>query len=223
MGSRIKCLSEVIEILTGVKQGDPVSLMMFNLSIAPLLRRLEKIRNGFKHGRKSVTLLVFADDLVLLSVSCDGMQGNIMVVEGFCQLTGLRLQAEKCHRFLIRPTEDSDTISDCDLWKVNGSKLNRMDLGSSKRYLGLGLDPRIGLAKPELQEKLDTWVKNIGDAPLKVLQRAEILKRYAIPRLLYAADHPGTNASYFQSLKWAKRMAVKSWPHLPSSMSDFIP
>ncbi|NXE55851.1 PO21 protein, partial [Casuarius casuarius] len=99
--STITCLevrekqSEVIKILTGVKEGDSMSLMLFSLPIDSLLYSLEKIRNCFKHSSKRVTSLAFADDLVLISDSWDGMQGNIVVVEEFCQLTGLRMQAEK--------------------------------------------------------------------------------------------------------------------------------
>ncbi|NXE57446.1 PO21 protein, partial [Casuarius casuarius] len=87
--------SEKVKILTGVKQGDPMSPLLFNLSMDPLLCRLEEGKEGFKYKNSSVSSLAFADDLVLLSDSWEGMQKNIQVVEEFCHLTGLKVQAAK--------------------------------------------------------------------------------------------------------------------------------
>ncbi|NXA48421.1 POLR protein, partial [Nothocercus julius] len=87
--------SESIKILGGVKQGDPLSPVLFNLALDPLLCGLESKGVGFKYGEQLVTSLAFADDLALLSDSWEGMQQNIKVVEEFCQLTGLRVQASK--------------------------------------------------------------------------------------------------------------------------------
>ncbi|NXJ44850.1 PO21 protein, partial [Spizaetus tyrannus] len=80
-------------IQIGVKQGDPMSPLLFNLSVDPLLCKLEE--NGFQHCSKHVTTMAFADDLVLLSGSWDGMQKNFKILEVFCDLTGLKTQGEK--------------------------------------------------------------------------------------------------------------------------------
>uniref|UniRef100_A0A8B9QGS0 Reverse transcriptase domain-containing protein n=1 Tax=Apteryx owenii TaxID=8824 RepID=A0A8B9QGS0_APTOW len=83
--------SEKVEILTRVKQGDPMSPLLFNLAVDSLLCKLEEIKEGFKHGNSSVSSLAFVDDLVLLSDSWDGMQKSIQVVEEFCHTTGLKV------------------------------------------------------------------------------------------------------------------------------------
>ncbi|NXX82159.1 PO21 protein, partial [Urocolius indicus] len=79
----------------GVKQGDPMSPLLFNLALDPLLCKLETTGCGYQHCDKNVTALAFADDLVLLSSSWDGMTKNIKILETFCDLTGLKLQGEK--------------------------------------------------------------------------------------------------------------------------------
>lgn len=86
-------------IQIGVKQGDPMSPLLFNLSVDPLLCKLEEEGNGFQHCPKHVTTMAFADDLVLLSESWDRMQKNFKILEVFCDLTGLKMQGEKCHGF----------------------------------------------------------------------------------------------------------------------------
>ncbi|NXU79263.1 PO21 protein, partial [Oreotrochilus melanogaster] len=87
--------SDPISIQIGVKQGDPMSPLLFNLAVDPLLNKLETIGNGFHIHCKTVTAMAFADDLVLLSDSWEGMKNNIAIVEAFCALTGLKTQGEK--------------------------------------------------------------------------------------------------------------------------------
>ncbi|NWZ01398.1 PO21 protein, partial [Loxia curvirostra] len=97
----ISCISigrdktDPIYIQSGVKQGDPMSPLLFNLAMDPLLCKLESEGCGFKHGGWKVTAMAFADDLVLLSDSWDGTQRNIKILETFCQLTGLCTHGEK--------------------------------------------------------------------------------------------------------------------------------
>ncbi|NWT13104.1 PO21 protein, partial [Vireo altiloquus] len=84
-----------INISSGVEQGDSMSPLLFNLSIDPLLGKLEAEGKGFQHGGFKLTALAFADDLVLLSDSWEGMCHNIKILETFCKLTGLWTQGEK--------------------------------------------------------------------------------------------------------------------------------
>ncbi|NWU33170.1 PO21 protein, partial [Hylia prasina] len=87
--------TDPIKILTGVKQGDTMSLVLFNLEFDPLLCKLETEGQGFQRGGLKITARAFADDLVLLSNSWDGMHSNIKILETFCELTGLHTQGEK--------------------------------------------------------------------------------------------------------------------------------
>ncbi|NWZ96322.1 PO21 protein, partial [Nesospiza acunhae] len=81
--------TDPIYILSGVKQGDLMSPLLFNLAMDPLLCKLKCEGEGFHHGGWKVTAMAFADDLVLLSDSWDGMCRNIGILEAFCKRTGL--------------------------------------------------------------------------------------------------------------------------------------
>ncbi|NXD14035.1 POLR protein, partial [Nothocercus nigrocapillus] len=87
--------SDRIKILGGVKQGDPLSPILFSLALDPLLCGLESKGAGYKYGEQLVTSLAFADDLALLSDSWEVVNRNIKVVEDFCHQTRLRVQASK--------------------------------------------------------------------------------------------------------------------------------
>ncbi|NXI23313.1 PO21 protein, partial [Sterrhoptilus dennistouni] len=83
--------TDPININSGVKQGDLMSPLLLNLALGPLLCKLEVEGKGFHH----VMAMAFADDLVLVSNSWEGMCHNIKVLETFCDLAGLRTQGEK--------------------------------------------------------------------------------------------------------------------------------
>ncbi|NXU21496.1 PO21 protein, partial [Pardalotus punctatus] len=87
--------TDPIQIRVGVKQGDPMSPLLFNLAMDPLLCKLEECGKGFHQGQSSVTAMAFADDLVLLSDTWENMKQNIKILETFCHLTGLQTQGAK--------------------------------------------------------------------------------------------------------------------------------
>ena len=56
-----------IKINSGVKQGCPLSPMLFNLIIDELIIRLKQLQIGVKLGENLISVMAFADDLVLIS------------------------------------------------------------------------------------------------------------------------------------------------------------
>ncbi len=53
-------------------------------------------------GRR-ITTAAFVDDLVLLGYSWDGMSRDIYILEEFCEMTRLRVNASNCHGRDVRP------------------------------------------------------------------------------------------------------------------------
>ena len=88
----------------GVRQGDPLSPLLFNLAIDPLLHALESLGRGVKIAGTGLVAMAFADDLVLLSESWENMNHNICILDDFCMLTGLKVHARKCFGFMLKVT-----------------------------------------------------------------------------------------------------------------------
>ena len=95
--SRVRCkhfLSEPIDITKGVHQGNVLSPVLFNIFIndigdmfsetdAPILKN------------SLVSHLLYADDLLLLSTTAEGLQRNISKADEFCKQWGLSINIDK--------------------------------------------------------------------------------------------------------------------------------
>ncbi len=131
---------ETIRIMLkrGVKQGDPLSPLLFNLAVDPLLYALERHGKGFDIKGASITSLAFADDLVLLSSSWHGMARNLAILEQFCEATGLKVNPKKCHFFMIRASGTKRyTINNCVEWSLSGAPIHLINEHELKKYLGV--------------------------------------------------------------------------------------
>lgn len=214
--------SPVIEMKIGVKQGDPMSPLLFNLAMDPLINALELMGQGYTINGNRLATLAFADDLVLVSESWDGMEKNLAILESFCSLSGLVVQAKKCYGFLLTPTHDSYTVNNCRPWNIMGNELNMIAPGDSEHYLGTKIDPWVGIVKADMIHQLQEWIGRIDQAPLKPSQKLVILRTYTIPRLIYLADHTDCKVNCLKVVDTLMRAAVKKWLHLPTSICDGI-
>ncbi|MGL5774892.1 MAG: RNA-directed DNA polymerase, partial [Aeromonas veronii] len=213
-------LTPEINVKVGVKQGDPMSPLLFNLAMDPLIHGLERLGKGLSVSGTKVTTLAFADDLVLVSDSWQGMAHNLGILEAFCEKTGLRVKPSKSNGFLLSPTRDSFTVNNCPPWVLGGSPLNMVQAAETVGYLGVRVSPWKGIVKPTLSEDLLRWCENLNRALLKPSQKVVMLNKFAIPRLLYQADHCEVNSGTLQLLDRTIRERVRAWLHLPPSTCD---
>ena len=88
---RYKCCVRVNEHLTedfcnniGVKQGDHNSPLFFNLYLNDLLESINHLSNGIKLGGLNISILAYADDIVLISDSKSKLQHQINTLRSWC-------------------------------------------------------------------------------------------------------------------------------------------
>ena len=83
-----------MKINQGVKQGDPLSSILFNGCLNPMFCILERDGRGWRNG-ETITALGYADDTAVLSDSRDGLEKNLTLVKTYCDQVGLRLNVTK--------------------------------------------------------------------------------------------------------------------------------
>ncbi|CAF5032397.1 unnamed protein product, partial [Rotaria sp. Silwood1] len=88
--------SKLISIKRGVKQGDPMSSILFNLVIDELFEIIGDHFGYELQGVGKVNGHAFADDIALISGSESGMQQLLSETEKFLTTRGFDLNVEKC-------------------------------------------------------------------------------------------------------------------------------
>jgi len=55
-----------LENKSGLKQGDPLSPILFNLALQKMIQSIRIVPNGIKIGKEQLNVLAYADDIALI-------------------------------------------------------------------------------------------------------------------------------------------------------------
>lgn len=126
----------------GVKQGCPLSPILFNLALEPLLQKLSKCDNGFKlrtpdeASAVEVTHTAYADDLKTVASTPQGIRTLHQWVERFLHWTGLEANPSKCATMGLKLLKGKQTPNPAEL-RLHGEVLPKVKLGEAYKYLGV--------------------------------------------------------------------------------------
>uniref|UniRef100_A0A3B5LV86 Reverse transcriptase domain-containing protein n=1 Tax=Xiphophorus couchianus TaxID=32473 RepID=A0A3B5LV86_9TELE len=209
-----------ITLKVGVKQGDPMSPLLFNLCLDPLLTFLDQRGSGFSLSGQRITALAYADDLVLLSGSWTGMARNLLILEKFLDHTGLEVKIKKCGGFYLSASKQSVAVNNCAEWTIHAGPVPMIDETRAYKYLGVLVNPKRGILPSDPAKEITPILRRISNAPLKPSQRVNMLVTYGIPRVVYGADMSLAGILGLRKTDLAIRNRVKAWLHLSQSTAD---
>ena len=150
--SRVKCkqsLSDPINIMQGVHQGNILSPLLFNIFMNDIDDSLQFDDVPLLHDYK-LNHLLYADDLLLLSTSSSGLQKNIDGVQSFCKKWGLTINSEKSKIMVF--SKGGRTTKDKFNFVINNSYVDHV---TSYKYLGINISNtgKFALAEKNLSLK----------------------------------------------------------------------
>ena len=95
--------SRALRVSKGVRQGDPLSPILFNLVVDLGLKAITN-EIGFKLGSAKVNALAFADDVILVAETPDGLRQACEAFTGRLKFAGLRLNPRKSATLTLVPS-----------------------------------------------------------------------------------------------------------------------
>ena len=209
-------LSDPIRVGQGVRQGDPLSPILFNFVIDWALAELDP-HLGFDLDGIKLNHLAFADDVVLLSKTQAGLQRQIDLFSSHLAGSGLILNAAKCSSMGIKVVGGRErhtwVVDHRGFAKVGGTGIAAMEVGEAYKYLGIQITNNGAHSKAK--EKLTKNMAELTHAPLKPQQRLWILNTCVIPALYHDLVLSECTQGFLESLDRDVRAAVRTWTRLP--------
>lgn len=130
-------MSDWFNVTSGLKQGCMLSPVLFNLYINDLLTCLKSVNCGLNIGENCVSVLAYADDLVLISDSAEKMQNQLDCLHEWCVKWDMRVNPSKSQVVHFRK---SSTLRTNKIFTCGADKLEVVD---SYKYLGLLLSEHL--------------------------------------------------------------------------------
>ena len=191
-------LSGTVEPKNGLPQGSVEAPTLFAMMLEPLMREIEQKHGhlGFNLGGLRIAIQAYADDMVLISETREGMQELLKVVGDYCQFSGLEIATgrEKTASMAVNaPTglpafEVKDRIGDAPPQQI-------FDLGTgSYRYLGLRVSNSDSWTE-EIKHRLEKLHAD-GEGLLAHNVSLRQMQEFALTFLQSAARWPGRYGIY---------------------------
>ena len=177
-----------IPINAGVKQGCPLSPILFNLCLELVIRSVKTAsaacRGGApKHFKVPLSVLAYADDLVFITRKKDNMDSVLQAASTSADILGLSFRPDKCASLTLHDGSHAVNTS----FQVQNQPIPTLSEEDSYRYLGvpIGLVHNIN-DLPSLLPKLIQDLDRINESPLAPWQKLDAIRTFVQPCLTFS-------------------------------------
>lgn len=199
----------------GVRQGDPLSPLLFMLVFDKVIQQIPAFE-GFHHGGGCINHLAYADDLVLLASEPASIQNILDTINPLMKTRGLVINSGKSNIFCwLKDGKRKRMLYDAKVnLRVSGRPLLALKPEEFK-YLCVVFTPKGHSAFTiSIQEDL----KTLKNAPLKPQQKLFPLRNHLIPRYYHKMLFAKLYAGAMNKLDVAIRHFVRLLLHLPEDV-----
>ncbi|XP_050705903.1 uncharacterized protein LOC126991179 [Eriocheir sinensis] len=160
---------------------------------------MRRMNAGVRIGEDKVCVLLYADDVVVMSESAEELQSLLDVVGGYGRDFGVRFSSEKSKVMIVNRSEDERETT----WRLEGDELEQTE---EYKYLGVWMEVNgCGRAKNVKISMANQWVGRLGSAARMRASKYDVIrevwKSVAVPSIMYGMDVMTWNDSEIEKLE----------------------
>ncbi|KAL5509939.1 hypothetical protein EMCRGX_G005389 [Ephydatia muelleri] len=201
----------------GVKQGCPLSPILFNIILEGLLRRLSTSQAGYRIGNTTVNALAYADDVCVVAANKEEMQDLLDRCAAFADWAGFRYNARKCGSLCIVNQSPRIYVDSLFTPRLGEEEISALAWEDRYRYLGCPTgafrtkEQDLNTIRGNLIRDTITIIKS----PLAEWQKVDVFRRFLFPRLTFILQVIFTGSTWCRKLDTTLRGAFKQGLKLP--------
>lgn len=201
-----------VDMKSGVKQGCPLSPIVFNLVIEILLRSALALgdEHGYKLFGQLITILGYADDLVLVAKSPDAMQALLDAIGKAASWLGLYFNAAKCATLAVHKKKVQKIST-----KIQEQQIPSLSEDQAYQHLGVPTGLKVDQTPDNIIKSMMEDLRCLDQAPLKPWQKLDAIRTFVLPQATFALLTARVKKEKFDPVDTELRRVAKNALQVP--------
>jgi hypothetical protein len=175
-------LTPEMSVQAGVKQGCPLSPIIFNLTMEPIIRAITKLRSGYSFHGESIDVLAFADDLTFVSENQEGLQRMLDIAGSVATWACLKFNPRKCATLHIDGKRRKALPTQFHIQEGIPPALSEMEI---YEHLGVPTGYHVAKSADKALKDINIKLHMISNSLLAPWQKLDAINTFILPRLSF--------------------------------------